>query len=1457
MKKMLAILILGLVPLYVSGQVIDSFDSAPADTSYWQHERSQAAADSLSFVNPTYVTDPLYEGAGAMQLDYSAHNSESWGGYAKIYHMAITPSEPEPVLSGTWRMAPIAGAMMVGPAPNDGSWWSNSEEDLTTRACYFDDNYVFGSDGSFSNILGDETWVEGWQGGADACGAPVYPHDGSNAATFDFNSGAGTLTLNGVGAYLGLPKAWNGGELGSPDEAPESITYDVTLSGSNMTLVIETGTGVFWTFQLVADTPEEPEPALAGTWKMAPEAGAMMVGPNPNDGSWWQNSAGDVEGRACYFDDDYVFGADGSFSNVLGDETWVEGWQGGGDACGAPVAPHDGSNAATWAYDPTTGNVTLSGEGAYLGLPKANNEGELPNVPVPESITYSATLSDNNNVMTLVIECGSGVFWTFKLVSEDRSQALANSWDGRFDASVLMDDLGAPSTREGVWDWTGYESISFSYYNLAAQTLAERVHLRLNLSDFKDISDPSSYTGLGEYYYSFHYILDSDPGWNTITIPLLRNDSWDGGGFNLTGWAGDAGNGELDIDAIGGFHLEFSISGGGDGDYSSGTIVLDDFRLTGTLNALNNPGFETADESGDDFGWGTDHAGDGQAHAEVVNDSEMAYSGSSYARLGTDNGAAWAVFFSEDIVPAQFGETWRLSGYAKSLSPVDGDFGAFKLEGKDADGNVLGTTGDVFLPITEEWGLHSIEFVMPEGVTQVTAVIVASRWDGANCDYAFDDIFLLSMGVLDVIPPVPVENVSAIPAGFYNLVTWSDINGEEGETYNVYASTQPITDVTSPSVDVIATNVLEGSQAAVHYLYNPLEDEVVSYYYAVACKDASNNVGEPGGSASSVTNTALGIPTISLDAPANFVADGEFDEWYDSGITPFFLGASDNSWGTPSIVGSVDSDDDLSGQIWLAVDEDYLYVAADVIDDVYDGYQPGDGTGGWWENDVFELFIGFYDQRGPKHVGMMRGEEPDYKFFFLETGVINDFDGQAVLEVNGEGNYYQEGFNPDYVLEARISLDDIAFGDDLRLNAVNGMRIPIEPTFHDNDGNGWEGNLVGSPTNADNAWQTPTVWSSTWIGDQTAPSGGEVTTDISTAAGWNLVGLPSSAESSSYSDLFPTAVSGTLYGFDGTYTSETDLTPGDGYWLNFPEEGTTTITGSEISSVTVSLSAGWNLISGVSYSTSVSSISDPGDIVVPGTVYGFSGTYANSSELAPGQGYWINASGDGDIIITSGGAARTAQVFTDRTEKANKLIFNNSALYFGVSIPEDEMLSYQLPPKPPAGSFDVRFADNMKVAEGEGVIEVMNNTDDLAISFVVNIDAGERMRWVLTSNDGKEYELNGSGQIVVEGNVSGFSLSRVSSVPMKFAISQNFPNPFNPVTSINYEIPEESFVTISVYNMMGQKVTDLVYGFHSPGYHRTEWDGTNINGETVSSGLYIYTINAGDFRDVKKMISIK
>ena len=1069
MNKWITTFMFVFLPVVSFGQVINNFDSEP-DPGYWGVENSDAADPALSNTNLTYIS-PGFEGAGAMQIEYSVHNSEAWGGYTKLFHYAnpFGDDSGSPV-GGTWMLAPMAGALKVGPAAGSGEWWSSSEEDVTTRACFFDDQYVFNADGSFQNVQGDETWLEAWQGvEADQCGAPVAPHDGSNPATWEYNDASGEVTLTGVGAYLGLPKAVNAGELPNVD-VPESVTYIATLhDGNMMTLVIECGTGVFWTFTLMSQAQDTP---LSGSWMLSPEAGALQVGPAAGSGEWWSNSEDDVTTRACFFDDHYVFNADGSFQNVQGDETWLEGWQGvDGEQCGAPVAPHNGSNPATWEYDAASGEVTLTGLGAYLGLPKAVNAGELPNVDVPESVTYTATME--GDMMTLVIECGTGVFWTFKLVPSQTSVAVTDPSNDIFHSLLEM----RPRDGHGPWDWSGYDSLSFSYYNSIPQSIADRVHLRLNLSDYAEIADPMNYTGLGEYYYSFHYILDSEPGWNTVTLPLVRNDDWGGGGFNLTGWAGETGNGELDKHSIGGFHFEFSVSGGGDGDFVTGTVMLDEIKLTGSLNQLTNPGFELPDEQDDGMGWGSALGG---GHAEVVTDAAMAHSGDNYLSIGvTDN---WAVYYNEDTVAAQFGETWRLSGFGKQVlgDYVEGSGAAFKLEGKDAAGTVLGTTGDVFLPLTNEWGEHSIEFVMPEGVETVTAVIVASRWDGVEVDYAFDDMFLMSMGVLDVIPPVAVEDIGAVPATHYNLVTWSDIAGEEGETYNVYASSSPIEDIMDPSVDVVAVGVLEGSQAAVHYLFHPLEDTDVTYYYAVACKDASNNVGPAGSSASSITNGAKGVPTISLNPPASFAADGDLTEWYDSGIEPFMIGATENSYGTPNVgMGTVDDDNDLHGTFYVAIDNDYLYVAAEVLDNVV----VNDQASGWWTSDVVQICLGLYDQRGAKHVGMQRGEEPDYKMYFLPEGAYSD-NGAGMLAEQGDGNYFHETYNPDYAFEFRISLDDILIDDDSRLMPANGMRTPFEPMIHDNDGDGWEGQLVLSATNDDMAHQTCEVWSNTWVGDQ-------------------------------------------------------------------------------------------------------------------------------------------------------------------------------------------------------------------------------------------------------------------------------------------------------------------------------------------------------------------------------------
>ena len=109
----------------------------------------------------------------------------------------------------------------------------------------------FGADGSFKNVLGSETWVESWQDGADGCATPVAPHDGSNPATFTYDNNI--LTLNGLGAYIGLPKGTNTGELSNPADAPDFVTYNVSFIDNNtISVSIETGTGsgTFWQFKL-------------------------------------------------------------------------------------------------------------------------------------------------------------------------------------------------------------------------------------------------------------------------------------------------------------------------------------------------------------------------------------------------------------------------------------------------------------------------------------------------------------------------------------------------------------------------------------------------------------------------------------------------------------------------------------------------------------------------------------------------------------------------------------------------------------------------------------------------------------------------------------------------------------------------------------------------------------------------------------------------------------------------------------------------------------------------------------------------------------------------------------------------------------------------------------------------------------------------------------------------------
>ncbi|GEM_PF-2925611 len=96
-----------------------------------------------------------------------------------------------------------------------------------------------------------------------------------------------------------------------------------------------------------------------------------------------------------------------------------------------------------------------------------------------------------------------------------------------------------------------------------------------------------------------------------------------------------------------------------------------------------------------------------------------------------------------------------------------------------------------------------------------------------------------------------------------------------------------------------------------------------------------------------------------------------------------------------------------------------------------------------------------------------------------------------------------------------------------------------------------------------------------------------------------------------------------------------------------------------------------------------------------------------------------------------------------------------------------------------------------------------------------------------------------------------------SVIPKAYSLEQNSPNPFNPSTVIHFAIPRAGAVSLKVYNIVGQEVTELFNGILPAGGFRTTWDGTDMNGKSVSSGVYFYRLQASDYAETKKMLLMK
>ncbi len=184
---------------------------------------------------------------------------------------AVTASLTEAALTGgaskAWKLKPAAGSFGVGPNKGTDEWWPNGADISADRPCLFNDEYVFSTGGAYEYKANGDVWAEGYMGVApDGCideadlpaNAAAW---GAGTHTFTFDEGTestpATITVSGTGAFIALPKAYNGGEYASaPPTTDGSVTYEVlsyvkTATSETITISVDIAGG-FWTFVLEA-----------------------------------------------------------------------------------------------------------------------------------------------------------------------------------------------------------------------------------------------------------------------------------------------------------------------------------------------------------------------------------------------------------------------------------------------------------------------------------------------------------------------------------------------------------------------------------------------------------------------------------------------------------------------------------------------------------------------------------------------------------------------------------------------------------------------------------------------------------------------------------------------------------------------------------------------------------------------------------------------------------------------------------------------------------------------------------------------------------------------------------------------------------------------------------------------------------------------------------------------------
>lgn len=410
---------------------------------------------------------------------------------------------------------------------------------------------------------------------------------------------------------------------------------------------------------------------------------------------------------------------------------------------------------------------------------------------------------------------------------------------------------------------------------------------------------------------------------------------------------------------------------------------------------------------------------------------------------------------------------------------------------------------------------------------------------------------------------------------------------------------------------------------------------------------------------------------------------------------------------------------------------------------------------------------------------------------------------------------------------------------------------------------------------------------------------GQTNASCKVSAGWNLISVPLNCNCMAVESLYPNAVS-EAFKYDGIYNMVDTLENGVGYWLKFDADEVIDYIGQTITPK-INLAEGWNIIGPFQQSVLVENLTtNPAGIIIS-NYFGYNGIYNTSDTLECGKGYWVKASEAGELIINAAAKPSISKSVIRANSDGKGFIETPITVSDGISNKEINLIAgihpeatngidvelseSDLPPLSPLG-LDARFVSNEAGKNTSSLIDyrkgflgtegsftytinyrLSNGSDGLVLTLIIPDGITANIQDLA---GGKLINQNiGTGKVVFtnpltaglnglkitlkyDGSISNEKLLVKEVLPQEYNLEQNFPNPFNPSTIINYALPYESVVKLEIFNTLGQRIAELANENQSAGYYEVKFDATSY-----SSGIYFCVMTAKSLKDAKEFKTAK